>query len=156
MSDYQKSDFLEFVEDYERITSSTQRTAEGVRGACKSVLVDVPDNVLVSDWDVESILRHYFTNNDVTDQTKRSYRSRFKNAVIKFLAYKNGESVKAKPKRSASGSKAAQAEVITQTFEVPIPLRGDIVVAIGNLPYDLTEAEADRISNIINSYARKE
>lgn len=34
----------------------------------------------------------------------------------------------------------------------PIILREDIVVYIGNLPHDLTTAEADKINKVINAY----
>ncbi|HEJ7997825.1 TPA: hypothetical protein SMI16_003266 [Serratia liquefaciens] len=43
-----------------------------------------------------------------------------------------------------------------KTFELPIPLRGDIIVTIGNLPRDLTQEEAKRISNIVESFALPE
>ncbi|EGT5759870.1 hypothetical protein AGJ18_00240 [Cronobacter sakazakii] len=47
----------------------------------------------------------------------------------------------------------AEEQVGVKTFELPIPLRGDLIITIGNLPRDLTKDEAKRISNIIESFA---
>ena len=40
-----------------------------------------------------------------------------------------------------------------KTFELPIPLREELIVMISNLPRDLTKDEAKRISNIVESFA---
>lgn len=40
-----------------------------------------------------------------------------------------------------------------KTFGLPIPLRNNLILKIENLPQDLTEEEAERISNIIKSFA---
>ncbi|EMN0393120.1 hypothetical protein K4X46_03620 [Citrobacter freundii] len=47
----------------------------------------------------------------------------------------------------------AEEQAGVKTFELPIPLRGDLIVTIGNLPRDLTKDEAKRISLIVESFA---
>lgn len=42
---------------------------------------------------------------------------------------------------------------LVKTFDLPIPLRDDLTVIVGNLPRDLTKDEAKRISTIIESFA---
>lgn len=153
MDSHTKEDFLRFVDDYEKITSSSPRTAEGVRGACKSVISVIPGDAHVDTWDVDAILADFFSLNSVSEETKRSYRSRFKNAVSKYLAYKNGENVKSKPKRKkVTPQENCHIEEV-KTFELPIPLRDDLIVMLTNLPRNLTKEEAKRISNIVESFA---
>ncbi|ALX97204.1 hypothetical protein AV650_10420 [Serratia fonticola] len=62
-----------------------------------------------------------------------------------------------KQKRQRPTPTVSSAEVApvsnVKTFDLPIPLRGDLIVSITNLPRDLTKDEAKRISTIVESFA---
>ncbi len=145
---------MEFVDAYESITGASTRTAENVKGACLLVLPTIPNDLDVSEWSVSEIIDRYAEQNNIADDTKRSYMSRFNSAVSKFIAFHKGDDVTAKTKRQRVNVPAKQLEVPNvKTFELPIPLRGDLIVTIGNLPRDLTKDEAKRISTIVESFA---
>ncbi|HCI5670929.1 hypothetical protein RZO85_28715 [Raoultella ornithinolytica] len=150
-----KEDFMAFVNDYESITGASSRTAENVRGVCLLVLPTISDEEDVTSWSVNEIIDRYAEQNNITGDSKRSYLSRFKSAVSKFVAYQNGEDVKmtSKRQRTTAKPKVNDESAAFKTFELPIPLRGDLIVSIGNLPRDLTKEEAKRISTIVESFA---
>lgn len=155
MAGNNKEDFMAFVNDYESITGASSRTAENVRGVCLLVLPTISDEEDVTSWSVTEIIDRYAEQNNITGDSKRSYLSRFKSAVSKFVAYQNGEDVKMTSKRQRTSTKPKVNDESTafKTFELPIPLRGDLIVTIGNLPRDLTKEEAKRISTIVESFA---
>lgn len=150
-----KEKFFSFVENYERLTASSSRTAENIQSVCQRVEVFIPSDSPADAWDVQGIVDRYAETVSLSEDSKRSYSSRFNSAVSKFIAYEKGEDVKAKPKpkRQRSATTKPVEENSVKTFELPIPLRGDLIVNIGNLPRDLTREEAKRISNIIESFA---
>lgn len=155
MADRTKEAFMAFVNDYESITGASSRTAENVRGVCMLVLPTISDESNVDSWSINEIIDRYADQNNITGDSKRSYLSRFKSAVSKFVAYQNGEDVKmtSKRQRIIAKPKLDTESASIKTFELPIPLRGDLIVTIGNLPRNLTKEEAKRISNIIESFA---
>lgn len=157
MTGRSKTDFMKFVNDYESITGASPRTADNVRGVCLLVLPTIPEEIDVDSWSPTSIIDHYAAQNNITGDSKRSYLSRFNSAVNKFIAYTNGEDVKVKQKRQRPTPTVSSAEVApvsnVKTFDLPIPLRGDLIVSITNLPRDLTKDEAKRISTIVESFA---
>ncbi|QQN36600.1 hypothetical protein JHW33_08315 [Rahnella aceris] len=66
----------------------------------------------------------------------------------------NDESSKSR-KKTVTRKMAAKPKLSEEikTFGLPIPLRNNLILKIENLPQDLTEDEAERISNIIKSFA---
>ena len=95
--------------------------------------------------------------NGIADDTHKSYISRFNGAVAKFIAHEKGEDVTVKQRRSpvktTQSPMANSMSNAAKTFELPIPLREELIVMISNLPRDLTKDEAKRISNIVESFA---
>ncbi|HCM61232.1 MAG TPA: hypothetical protein DIT05_01620 [Morganella sp. (in: Bacteria)] len=59
-------------------------------------------------------------------------------------------------KRKSPSKAQDKVEETVKTFSLPVPLREDLIVAIENLPRDLSEEEADRIATIIKSFAIKQ
>ncbi|MBP1521142.1 hypothetical protein IVU49_23170 [Salmonella enterica subsp. enterica serovar Worthington] len=57
------------------------------------------------------------------------------------------------PVKNSQSSPVSLQNTLVKTFELPIPLRDELTVIIGNLPRDLTKDEARRISTIIESFA---
>ena len=155
MGNLSKENFFNFVQDYERMTASSSRTAENIISVCQRVEPFIPNESPADAWNVLNIVDKYAATVSFSDDSKRSYVSRLNSAVTKFIAYEKGHDVKTKVKRPRvmmkAKSEAEQPSV--KTFELPIPLRGDLIVTIANLPRDLTKDEAKRISLIVESFA---
>lgn len=148
-----KEKFFSFVHDYESLTASSARTAENIVSVCQRVEPFIPEGSPADAWNIPLIVDLYADTVSLSDDSKRSYVSRLNSAVSKFIAYEKGEDVKAKPKRQRPAATKTVVEPAVKTFELPIPLRGELILTIGNLPRDLTKEEAKRISNIVESFA---
>ncbi|HHH0641815.1 TPA: hypothetical protein ACPZOO_004443 [Yersinia enterocolitica] len=151
-----KEDFLKFINDFHKLGIVSERTAENIQGASMLLFDIIPDGKIASEWDIPQIIEDYSVMNNVEPNTARTYQSRFKSAVEKFIAYQNGEKSLVKAKRTRSMQKPdpkIEVEIKVKTFELPIPLRNDLIVTITNLPRDLSKAEAKRISAIVDSFA---
>jgi hypothetical protein len=59
---------------------------------------------------------------------------------------------------AARAARVQRAVVARPGFEdtiFPIPIRGDVTVRIQGLPFDLTQAEADKLSAVIMAYVQE-
>ncbi|MEG5636812.1 hypothetical protein V1577_22565 [Enterobacter bugandensis] len=155
--DLSKSNFYNFINQYVEITGASPSTAGNVRSVCYLVKDYISDITTADMWDTNSIINTYVLANGIAEDTQKSYISRFNGAVAKFIAHEKGEDVTVKQRRSPV--KTTQSPMFSamsnaaKTFELPIPLREELIVMIGNLPRDLTKDEAKRISNIVESFA---
>ncbi|HBZ74140.1 MAG TPA: hypothetical protein DEO80_01660 [Leclercia adecarboxylata] len=155
--DLSKANFYRFIDKYVEITGASPSTAGNVRSVCYLVKDSISDTENAESWDTEDIINTYVMTNGIAEDTQKSYISRFNGAVAKFIAHEKGEDVTVKQRRSPV--KSTQPSVVSsqntsiKTFELPIPLRDELTVVIGNLPRDLTKDEAKRISTIIESFA---
>lgn len=155
--DLSKSNFYNFINQYVEITGASPSTAGNVRSVCYLVKDYISDITTADMWDTNSIINTYVLANGIAEDTQKSYISRFNGAVAKFIAHEKGEDVTVKQRRSPV--KNTQSPMFSamsnaaKTFELPIPLREELIVMIGNLPRDLTKDEAKRISNIVESFA---
>ncbi|HDR2546041.1 TPA: hypothetical protein QCI30_002811 [Enterobacter ludwigii] len=155
--DLSKSNFYNFINQYVEITGASPSTAGNVRSVCYLVKDYISDTTTADTWDTNSIINTYVMANGIAEDTQKSYISRFNGAVAKFIAHEKGEDVTVKQRRSPV--KTTQSPMFSamsnaaKTFELPIPLREELIVMIGNLPRDLTKDEAKRISNIVESFA---
>ncbi|EOV8972715.1 hypothetical protein ACN6UN_002634 [Cronobacter turicensis] len=160
MVDLSKDNFYKFIDNYSAITSSSSSTAGNVRSVCYLVKEFIPNDAPADQWDAADIIDTYDLINGIAEDTKKSYISRFNGAIAKFIAYQNGESVSVKQRRTPTRSNFPvykdAVNTSVKTFELPIPLREELTVMIGNLPRDLTKDEAKRISTIIESFAISE
>ncbi|HDT3786033.1 hypothetical protein P0240_16630 [Enterobacter cloacae] len=155
--DLSKSNFYNFIDQYVEITGASPSTAGNVRSVCYLVKAYISDTATADTWDTNSIINTYVMANGIAEDTQKSYISRFNGAVAKFIAHEKGEDVTVKQRRSPV--KTTQSPMLSamsnaaKTFELPIPLREELIVMISNLPRDLTKDEAKRISNIVESFA---
>ena len=155
--DLSKSNFYNVINQYVEITGASPSTAGNVRSVCYLVKDYISDITTADMWDTNSIINTYVLANGIAEDTQKSYISRFNGAVAKFIAHEKGEDVTVKQRRSPV--KTTQSPMFSamsnaaKTFELPIPLREELIVMIGNLPRDLTKDEAKRISNIVESFA---
>ncbi|EHN8826616.1 hypothetical protein [Enterobacter bugandensis] len=155
--DLSKANFYNFIDHYVEITGASPNTAGNVRSVCYLVKDYISDTTTADTWDTNSIIFTYVMANGIAEDTQKSYISRFNGAVAKFIAHEKGEDVTVKQRRSPV--KSTQSPMLiamstaAKTFELPIPLRDELIVMISNLPRDLTKDEAKRISNIVESFA---
>lgn len=155
--DLSKANFYRFIDKYVEITGASPSTAGNVRSVCYLVKDSIPDTENADNWDTNGIINTYVMINGIAEDTQKSYISRFNGAVAKFIAHEKGEDVTVKQRRSPV--KYTQSPMFValssaaKTFELPIPLREELIVMISNLPRDLTKDEAKRISNIVESFA---
>ncbi|WP_447841261.1 hypothetical protein [Enterobacter ludwigii] len=155
--DLSKANFYNFIDHYVEITGASPNTAGNVRSVCYLVKEYISETATADTWDTNSIINTYVMMNGIAEDTQKSYISRFNGAVAKFISYEKGEDVTVKQRRSPV--KSTQSPMLiamssaAKTFELPIPLRDELIVMISNLPRDLTKDEAKRISNIVESFA---
>lgn len=115
-----------------------------------------------------------------TSDSLKTYKSRLKSALVDFesylqnpLAFRPAGQARLKnssKQKTKEANEVGQRTPISQTDRVveqvkpaaismpssniiPIPIRADLVVYIQGLPFDLTEAEAKKISGVVNAMA---
>lgn len=134
------------------------------------------EDVLAVDLDETMTRFGHLQGKSFTPGSLSTYRSRLRSALDDFAAYVENPlafrpKVQARkrtenaPKAGVRNSKAPESEEvanpsprpITPSFVtaniLPIPIRSDLVIQIQGLPFDLTEAEAKRIANVILALA---
>lgn len=165
--DYSIKSFREFLEGLPSLNIVNDATARNLRDSSLRLLTVLGDETVngdIRDYSVASLAESYIASADVSpsESSMQAYKSRMQSAIDKFIAYQDGgvesqEIVapqKKERKKVATRKKTGNDELIgIKTFELPIPLRGDLIVTIGNLPRDLTKEEAKRISTIVESFA---
>ncbi|MCR2833208.1 hypothetical protein [Parerythrobacter lacustris] len=128
--------------------------------------------------DVEDAIARFATKHggEYSTESLQSYKSRLRTALDDFRDYKSdpvgfrpagrtsirSKTDKAEPKKklvvkrriptAAVPSTISQATPLIAQNVVPVPIREDVVVKIGNLPFDLTADEAKKIANVILAY----
>jgi hypothetical protein len=141
---------------------------------------DEANNVFAVDLDHLMSRFENLNRGKFTPDSLRTYRSRLKTALDDFRGYvtdpvsfrpsgRTNTKAKAvengKPKRkessaerpsAAAPSSAAPAINLPNVNQLPIALRQDVVVRVFGLPFDLSQAEAQKIANIILAHAPSE
>lgn len=180
MSNRSLSSLLDFLDYLANKGLMPRNTAVGRKAACNKVLgiLDPEEQTDVTQVDVENAMTR-FINLEGKSYTPGSlvvYKGRVASAIADFGSYLENpasfkpltKSKKAKPDNSkvgtATGVKRKEAvrhaeEVRTETSQqpsanvFPIPIRSDVVVRINGLPFDLTQAEADKIAAVVKALA---
>ncbi|QMK46456.1 hypothetical protein HVX72_12655 [Citrobacter sp. RHB21-C05] len=160
------SEFKEWLQNLPELNIVNDATARNLRDSSLRLLTVLgPDGVDgdIRDYSVASMADMYAQSAESkpSDSSLQAYKSRMQSAVDKFIAYQNGElegdkqiqPAKKERNKVASKKKTSEDDSGIKTFELPIPLRGELIVTIGNLPRDLTKEEAKRISLIVESFA---
>lgn len=128
--------------------------------------------------DVEDAISRFATKHggNYSTESLQSYKSRLKTTLDDFRDYKSDpvgfrpvgrassrtKADRVEPKKrppirhrtpppSNSASTASAPPSVSQNV-VPVPIREDVVVKVGNLPFDLTAEEAKKIANVILAY----
>ena len=170
-------DFLDWMAEKGLAPANTASSRKAAANKVISSLgEDEASNVLAIDID-DAIQRFAIKHGGrYSTESLQSYKSRVKTALEDFAAYKAdpvgfrpaGRSMtslkkstmtkatvrlKRPPqKATASPNSAPISAASNQGNVVPVPIREEVTVKIGNLPYDLTPDEAKKIANVILAY----
>lgn len=165
--DYSIKSFREFLESLPDLNIVNDATARNLRDSSFRLLTVLGADIVggdIRDYSVASLVKSYeeAAETKPSEASMQAYKSRMQSAIEKFIAYQDG-AIEAQPvsspekkerKKVVPRKKTVRDEDVgIKTFELPIPLRGDLIVTIGNLPRDLTKEEAKRISTIVESFA---
>ncbi|WP_377297721.1 hypothetical protein [Rhizobium sp. SGZ-381] len=178
-----KAALLEFLDYLARKGLMNKTTASSRKAAVNNVLgiLDDDEAADVSKIDLDDVMRRFSNLNGLnyTSDSLTTYKSRVRSALDDFLSYlenpmafrpstggtarKSQERARVSLVETRKRSTAASSPAVEQTSELtppavatlilPIPIRADLTVYIQGLPYDLTQAEASKIANVIRAMA---
>ncbi|MEE9434519.1 MAG: hypothetical protein V3V15_09815 [Sphingorhabdus sp.] len=174
-----RSDLLKFLDWMSEKGLIPRNTASARKAAANKVLAILSDDEAsdVTGLEIDELMLRFsnLKGQNYNPVTVRTYQSRLKSSLDDFRSYcenpvgfrpqgrvqqrtKNQTEKPARSKavRSPSAASPASAPVPTagQAMAVlPIRLRENLTVQIGNLPHDLSTAEATRVANVILAYA---
>lgn len=181
-TDYSKHALLDFMDYLSRKGLMNPTTARARKAASKALL-DIMDDSEVQDLrtiDIDDVVTRFsnLKGNEFTPASLTTYKSRFQSALTDFLSYRRDPlTFKPKsPQRSkkssnndrgrSSANNVADTNVATESppaskplprepdeFIFPIPLRPDVTVRVAGIPNDMTNAEAQKIANVIKALA---
>jgi hypothetical protein len=157
-------------------------TARARKAAVNTVLaiLDVQEAQDVTAIDIDEVMRRFanLQGKDYNPATLRTYKSRVRSALDDFRSYIENPlafkpSLQARERKSSSdrpASSPSKANSDVNTSELtrptvsalsgpmassilPIPIRADLTIHVQGLPFDLTEAEAKKIANVVLAMA---
>jgi hypothetical protein len=165
---------IEFLDYLTRKGMLNSNTASARKAAANKVfgILDEQEARDLGSIDFEAIIQRFanLEGKNYTPDSLITYKSRAKSALDDFLLYlenpmafkvQGGRSPKRAQEKSENGegkssTKSTFAPSASQVsshqasdFAIPIPIRSDLTVRISGLPFDLTEGEATKISNVI-------
>ena len=167
-------DFLNYLADKGLMAKST---ANARRVAASKVLKILSDDEAqdVTALDLDDVMSRFqnLEGRGYKPGSLAAYRGRIRSAISDFENYiknplgykptvrrrgisKSEPSAQEERKHSQKSSSYANATPTSQPMSnsiVPIPIRRDITVYVQGLPFDLNEAEAERIANVIRAMA---
>lgn len=174
-----RTELLKFLDYVGSKGLMSPATAESRKASVNKVLGILSDEEAddVAILDLEEVVRRFANlhGQGYTQDSLRTYKSRTKSSIEDFLRYvenplgfKVGSHIrerKPKPSNGQTTSARREPDVTSPAAPprgtpptaassiLPIPIRADLVVHVQGLPYDLTEAEAKKIANVIQAMA---
>ena len=171
-----RADLLKFLDWMSEKGLIPANTASSRKASANKVLALLSEEEAqdVTGVDVDELIRRFGNKHgqQYNPDSLLTYKSRLKSAVEDFRAYcenpvgfRPGGRIQQRPKNGGSPTASSKPTRIQPPPEqraspaapsvhvVPIAIRPDVTVQVGNLPYDLTAAEAKRIANVILAYA---
>ncbi|MYB76103.1 MAG: hypothetical protein F4X83_03205 [Chloroflexi bacterium] len=167
-------EFLKYLADKGLIAKNTANARRAAAGKVLQILSDEEAHD-VTKLNLDEVMSRFqnLEGKGYTPASLATYRARIKTAVDDFENYlenplgfkptvRRRESNKPKsatsarreqPKSSSGASHSNTAPQLMSKSIVPVPIRQATTVYIQGLPFDLSEAEADRIANVIRAMA---
>lgn len=153
-----KYEFKDFIENkLPSLGVVSDSTANNLRVVVNRIIDYIPNDESYTSWNIDILIDNFSKLENISESATSGYKTRLRSAISKFIDFKNGNLQKplklSKKRTPNSVNPAIQTLNSPNTFALPIPLREGLILNIGNLPLDLTEDEAEKITRIIKSYA---
>jgi hypothetical protein len=159
-----------------------KNSVAGRKAACSKVLgiLDPEEQSDVATVDIDDVMKRFINleGRSYNPSSLGVYRSRVASSIADFLSYlDNPSGYKPQNKKKNGSAENAQKPIIKKTDNrkktsneitrrdepmaqpsanvFPIPIRSDVVVRIHNLPFDLSQAEAAKIADVVKAMALK-
>jgi hypothetical protein len=178
MSNRSREAALEFLDYVAQKGLMARNTASARKAALSRVLSILPEEEAqdVTKIDLDEVMTRFghLQGKGYTPQSLVTYKSRVRSALDDFSRYVDNPlgfkpSVQARERKS-NGARPPQDRPQPDTARapeprtgssagpmassiLPIPIRADVTVHVQGLPFDLTEAEAKKIANVIQAMA---
>lgn len=168
-------EFLDYLAEKGLMAKATVAARKAAAGKVLGILsADEANDVTKLDLSEVMSRFHNLEGKGYTPGSLTTYLSRLKSAVDDFRTYLENPlgfrpSVQAREKRKPDGKKDASTKMSSGEPQpnveryaaksplsnsiLPIPIRPDITIYVQGLPYDLTDAEASKIANVIRAMA---
>jgi hypothetical protein len=165
--------FLDYLADKGLMARNTAMARKAATNKVLGVLSG-EEALDVTKIDFDDIMRRFqnLEGRNYTPTSLTTYQSRIKSALVDFETYlknplgfrpnvqarersSNSKATNASVPKVESSQKQPQSSMHAQAVTgavLPIPIRSDLTVYIQGLPFDLTEAEARKISNVVLAY----
>ena len=163
--------FLDYLSAKGLVPSATAAARKAAVGRVTGILSD-EEAVDITNLDLDEIMVRFDNLNphQFTPESLQTYRSRLKTSLEDFRSYREnplnfrpGGNSRSKSKSNGERRKSVSTELtvkpdvrsapagrsLPNISVLPIPLRPDLTVQVAGLPFDLTQAEAKKIANII-------
>jgi hypothetical protein len=167
--------FLEYVGQKGLMAPATARSRKAAVSKVLGIL-DAKEALDITTIDLDDVMTRFghLEGKKYTPDSLNTYKSRVKGALDDFasylrnpLAFKPGlQARERKPNLATEGKngfKTPAQEGVRQTASIaprpmandilPIPIRADLTVHIQGLPFDLSEAEANKIASVVKAMA---
>jgi hypothetical protein len=172
-----RADLLRFLDWMAEKGLIPANTASSRKASANKVLALLSDEEAadVTSVDVDDLIQRFGTKfgQQYDPSSVLTYKSRLRSAIEDFKSYcenpvgfrpsgrvqqrpRNPKDANVGPKAApAAGEPAARRDALPSpsAHVLPIAIRADVTVQIGNLPFDLSESEAKRIANVVLAYA---
>ena len=178
---YSATEFIEFI-DYLADKGLLKKATASARKAAAFAFLDILDEdekVDIRAIDLDSLAMRFanIQGSKFTPQSLTTYKSRYNSAYKDFIAYRDNPlgfkpNISQRKKRGNSsltstspiGNKPAKVmpglttptvtpDLAGETIVFPIPIRKGVIVKVAGLPVDLTETEAEKITDVIKALA---
>lgn len=163
-------EFLDYLADKGLMARTTVSARKAAVGKVLGILSDEEAND-VTKLDLNDVMNRFnhLEGKSYTPGSLSTYLSRVKSAVDDFESYLDNPlgfrpSVQTRERRKPDGKgegpttkvphvgvERVMPKAPLSSTVLPIPIRPDITVFVQGLPYDLTEAEAGKIANVIRA-----
>ncbi|AYX13999.1 hypothetical protein B7R74_02665 [Yersinia pseudotuberculosis] len=167
--EYGINSFELFLNGLQNMNIVNEATARNLRDSSMRLLTVINDDEKsdMRTLSIDGLVRRYMAQSEAppSEASMQAYKSRMQSAIDKFIAYQdasldligkvedNSSNKKGKTRMTQQRKAVKKDEGEVKVFDLPIPLRSDLILKVENLPRDLTIDEAERIANIIKSFA---
>lgn len=145
-------DFLQNSSDSKFIKFHTARTR---KTAIRRIFRDSSfENISIFEVNIDDVIKEFKSkNDDISDETIETYKSRFQSALKDYIRYeKLGEKMLVVEEvRADKGGREVKYK--SESINLPCPIRkGEHIIHINNLPIDLKPEELERLNSLIKDF----